>query len=141
MTKKISRNLLSNPIGGFLTFEAEKAWIMTINVKKIEKKIETWKKQSITYRNYKVTYCQSLKKVPWLSRLEKSQKRQKIFKSLNKCKFCQKNTKICDIKKLKLLHGQRKFSVFFINPLRRFSGPWVWSNLNNEKWMSKNWNK
>ena len=35
--KKLSSNLLSNPNGGFLTFEFQKIWIMSINVKKLEK--------------------------------------------------------------------------------------------------------
>ena len=41
-------------------------------------------KKSITPRNYILTYYQTLVEAPWLLRLEKPKKRQKISKTLKK---------------------------------------------------------
>ena len=53
----------------------------------------------VLFRNYTVTYCQTLEEVPWFLRLKKPKKRQKCSKKLES-KFYQKIAKICDIKKL-----------------------------------------
>ena len=57
LNKTNSRNLLSNPNGGFLTPEAEKTRLVTITVEKLKKK---WQKLS---KNAKISDVKILKNI------------------------------------------------------------------------------
>ena len=120
--KKFSSNLLSNPNGDFLL--GWKTWIMTVKKCKICKKKSpnSWcwnlEEHSITFRNYTVTYCQTVEEVPWIVRPVKPKTDKNFRKTRKKCKFYQKIAKFCHIKKLKAIPWQKYFSVTYYQTLK-----------------------
>ena len=93
-------------------------------------------KHSVTLRNYAVTYYQNLEKVPWLFRLQKPKNDNKLQNLKKNASLILKNYLKFDIKKLKTTPCPiNKFQKIIIKHLKRFSGSWVWKNLNSEKQM------